>query len=520
MFAQSTAVLFGRPVSLDELSDAVSELHVGQRLEGKGDWMSGKGSLVVRSRSGENGAVAITPFHEPWPDSMGGKEQPDLFGAWAMHFFGWGTFPLCLARAAAFSQSNPERTNAVVDLHATFVRCNLSYVFGAGPDALVFPEDRDVRAELRVLAAIGRRLLKVPGAIAWFHPAGEVLRLRSEVLADLDAQASGDLRPGLWVSTRSHATSRKAVVETVGMGCFGRTPMSRPDHQLVVPRCDVTKEQLEAFLAKVSGIEELGRDEIPDGPVIGPGGLWQAASVESDNPPPRALVRWRLESDAASFVAPAEVSEEEARRWASHLEDHLGASGDVFHELVSDVIHLDVLRYPPAPGRPFHVLVTQGMSALPMTVPEGFEEVRHAELMIALPESWVLEGEESSEDRWFWPVRMLKFIARLPHLYETWIGSAHTIPNGDPAEPYAPNTKLCGAIIGAPESLPDSVIECDTAPGKKVFLYAVYPIHQDEMDFKLANGSDALMQKMADRKVSMVIDPERRSCLKKRFWVV
>jgi len=40
------------------------------------------------------------------------------------------------------------------------------------------------------------------------------------------------------------------------------------------------------------------------------------------------------------------------------------------------------------------------------------------------------------------------------------------------------------------------------------------------MNFKLKHGADALFGKMDARKVTEVIDPDRRSVLAKRFWIV
>lgn len=525
MFAQSTAILMDRRISLEELFDALSPLEGCQLLphdkEQTSDWMAGEGSVLVRSGSGSNGAISATVFHKAWPDRMGdAKTDVDLFGAWAMHFFGMGTFPLCLGRAAAYCPCGEKRGHAIREGHAAFVRCNLSYLFGADMDARVYPEDRNVGEELRALAALARCVLGLPGAVAWFHPAGEVLRLRDEVMTDLEAQAAGLLRPSLWVSRRVRTSGRSAVIETVGMSCLGSLPMNRPDHQLVFGPCDASREQLDRFLEQVSGMDSLGRDDVPEAPVLGPSGLWTPATAEADNPPPRPLVRWTLGAGEEEFAAPAELSEAEAQKWSSHLEEHLGESGCVFHELVSDVVHLDIHRFPPRPGRPFHVLVTQGMSALPMTTPEGAEKFRYAELMVALPEEWVLDGEQSADEPWYWPIRMIKFIARLPHVYDTWVGPGHTIPNGDPAEPYAQTTSSCCALIGSPVVLPESIRECALGPDKTVHLYAVYPILLDEMDYKLSNGADELFAKMEARKVSEVIDPGRRSCLKKRFWLI
>jgi hypothetical protein len=160
------------------------------------------------------------------------------------------------------------------------------------------------------------------------------------------------------------------------------------------------------------------------------------------------------------------------------------------------------------------------MSALPMTVPEGAEEHRFAELMMVLPREWPLDGDEADEERWYWPMRTLKLVARLPHLHTTWIGLGHTIPNGDPAEPYAEGTNLCCVIAGLPVSLAPELSQCELAEHKTVRLYALLPLFADEMQFKLEHGSEALFEKLDQRGVRELIDVKRRSVLAKRFWVV
>jgi hypothetical protein len=57
-------------------------------------------------------------------------------------------------------------------------------------------------------------------------------------------------------------------------------------------------------------------------------------------------------------------------------ETHLGEIHDVYHELISDLVHIDIHHVAPDDERPFHTLVTSGMSDLPMTVPEGVEALR------------------------------------------------------------------------------------------------------------------------------------------------
>ena len=519
MFLQTGVVLFERQVAFDAVAAVLSEnFPVVRQVEHPEDaayWLGGEGTVLVASGPGFNAGVAVEVFHRPWPDSMGDPERdPELFAAWSARCFGLVNFPYALARAAA-------QPTAPSSEHVAFVRLNLSYVFAGGEDAPVAPPDRDVRRELSALAGIAERICAMPGALSWFAPNGEVLVDATTARSSLLQQAAGDPMTELWISTRVIPAGNHLLVETVGMATLGQQPVCASDHQVLLPDLGLEMEHVVRFLREVSGAARLtGVEQLPIESVLGPGGRWSPEPAESDNPPPREMVRWVHESERGSSVSVAEMDDEEAERWSEHLHEHLGGEATVFHELLSDTIHLDVLVYAATDERPYHVLVTQGMSALPMTVPEGAEEHRFAELMLALPREWVMDGAEADEERWYWPMRTLKLVARLPHLHDTWIGLGHTIPNGHPAEPYAEHTKLCCVMAGPPMLLGDEFWKCQVAEGKTVRLYALLPLYADEMAFKLEQGSDALFEKLDERDVSELVDVKRRSVLAKRFWVV
>ncbi|MGL4370532.1 MAG: suppressor of fused domain protein, partial [Spirochaetota bacterium] len=139
-------------------------------------------------------------------------------------------------------------------------------------------------------------------------------------------------------------------------------------------------------------------------------------------------------------------------RITDHLNTHLGG-GMVFHEIVSERFHNDVHIVPPSDRYPFNILVTSGMSALPMNIPDGMadrDNWSHAELCLLLPPDWPLDTDSFSDERHYWPIRLLKDLARLPHDYSTWLGWGHTVPNGDPAAAYAEGTELSAAMIIPP----------------------------------------------------------------------
>jgi hypothetical protein len=169
----------------------------------------------------------------------------------------------------------------------------------------------------------------------------------------------------------------------------------------------------------------------------------------------------------------------------------------------------DVHVIPATEGRDSITLFTTGMSDRPMTVdPRAVGAPAYAELMMRLPKGWPL-GEDS------WPVRWLRRLARLPHEHATWLGWGHTIPNGDPAAPLAPGVPFTGFIIAPPTSLDeqDSVVR---TPDRSIAIYAIYPLHPDELAHKLAHGADALFELLDAAGVTDEVDPARPSVLATR----
>ncbi len=197
-----------------------------------------------------------------------------------------------------------------------------------------------------------------------------------------------------------------------------------------------------------------------------------------------------------------------------HVERHLGPIESVFHELVSEYVHLDVLVVEATEERPFHYLVTSGMSSRPMPA-GGEDEPERAELLIGLPADWPLDRESWEDERHYWPIRMLKTLARMPHEYGFALGHWHTVPNGDPPEPYGPGTKLCCAMLVPPRTTPDEFDGLETPDGLVQFM-ALWLLHRDEMEVKLQAGSEAIGRALFNAGVNEVVEADRRSVVKKK----
>lgn len=227
-----------------------------------------------------------------------------------------------------------------------------------------------------------------------------------------------------------------------------------------------------------------------------------------------------VHDDIRAYDEVAAIDADRVQLRDAHLARFVGDDWTVLHEIASVGIHLDVYVVPPKGDRDVYLLVTSGMSDRPMAMPPGAEDGRFAELMLALPPYWAgLELDDSadtadrgplSDERNYWPIRPLKGLARLPHDYETFLSWGHSIPNGDPAEPYAPGVPFTGALIGPPLGLDPDIFELQTPDGP-IFYYAVLPLTDAEMELKISTpeGGSLLIDRMIDEDLTMVVDPDR-----------
>ena len=193
-----------------------------------------------------------------------------------------------------------------------------------------------------------------------------------------------------------------------------------------------------------------------------------------------------------------------------HIQQYFGKFENVFHELVSPDIHVDICVVPPSEEREYYTLVTMGMGAHRMNVPEELAEYKleRAELVIALPPDWKLDEEPLKNERWYWPIGLLKVLARLPISNDTWLGFGHTM---DKESPFAEGTRLCAAILTGPQGVGDGGEICTLPSGEEINFYQVIPLYHNEMEYKMEHDADALLDKMNG--ISFVVEPDRQDAI-------
>lgn len=185
-------------------------------------------------------------------------------------------------------------------------------------------------------------------------------------------------------------------------------------------------------------------------------------------------------------------TEEEMNRVETYIQQNYGTYDNVFHELVSPDIHVDIAVIAPTAERNYYTLVTMGMGAHRMAVNKELkgQGLERAELLICLPPTWQVQN---SEEQWYWPLRWLKTLARLPGEYNTWLGWGHTVPAG---QPFAANTGFSGMLLISTAFFGRETGRCKMADGSHVNFYQLIPLYDEEMTYKLEHGTEGLLNRM------------------------
>ncbi len=185
----------------------------------------------------------------------------------------------------------------------------------------------------------------------------------------------------------------------------------------------------------------------------------------------------------------------------------------VFHEVLSDLVHIDVYIRKPNANQNFYVIYTTGMSDMPNNLPKELtkhKELLYNELFMFLPADWKFADagrqmtREEQEDAWI--INYIKFLARFPHEYNTWLAYGHTLPNGPQYAPLCDKTRMGGVVLS---QTGDELGGFEAKDGNMINLLMVIPAYQEEIEYKLKYGMDGLNEVFSKNKMPMVLDLNR-----------
>ncbi|MDD7739824.1 MAG: suppressor of fused domain protein [Fusicatenibacter sp.] len=206
---------------------------------------------------------------------------------------------------------------------------------------------------------------------------------------------------------------------------------------------------------------------------------------------------------------PELYSQEEQEQVEAYVGQAFGPFQEVFHEIYSQDIRVDVAVIPPASESDYYKLVTMGMGAHKMAVPEKFRlyGLDRAELVLFLPKEWKIK---SDEEIWRWPVQCLKACARWPVRNHEWVGIGQVIRPG-----YVPNTESArnefrGFLLQHAVTVPGVRSELELKEDVFVQFYQMIPLYEEEADLIQKTGDpNQILSRFDEKDRRYLIDGKR-----------
>lgn len=203
-------------------------------------------------------------------------------------------------------------------------------------------------------------------------------------------------------------------------------------------------------------------------------------------------------------------TEEELNEYEEHVSRCFGECKEVFHEIVSPDIHLDVILVPPSEEAQYYKLVTMGAGAYKMNVPPELSEyhLNYAEYVLYLPADWdVRSGDPIS----YWPLGLIKKIARMPLECDTWLGYGHTVYGNEDESPLADNTELNSILLLSSVGIDGELCDFQLGSGKIIRFYQIMALYQEELNYKIANNTETLLERFPDDEFPPIIRSDRKN---------
>ncbi|MDQ8011683.1 MAG: suppressor of fused domain protein [Flavobacterium nitrogenifigens] len=199
----------------------------------------------------------------------------------------------------------------------------------------------------------------------------------------------------------------------------------------------------------------------------------------------------------------------------NHLDHFFDENEDivVFDEIESEIIHRDIFFIKANQDRPYHILLSCGMSALPMNVPKDTESSEYVEIMILLPKEWNLEYASFSDEKNYWPIRIMKEIMMSPHENKTWFGFGHTFGYEEDDE-FAEGVGFNSVMLAHSMELSDAFTQIQLENEKVVDIYTLIPLYKEELEFKKKNGAYALLEHFDKFGIEEIVEIGRKNVCK------
>ena len=191
-------------------------------------------------------------------------------------------------------------------------------------------------------------------------------------------------------------------------------------------------------------------------------------------------------------------SSHEMQTVEDHIIKHFGSISRIIPVEESENLDLRIFVIEPTKERDFYTLITCGMGAYKMELPDDFKDtdLDRIELLMYLSPDWnmdlalskptgLITGETvtpifgSMYDEWNYPVKVLKNLAQAPVDNDSYFVMGNIM---DDEEPLSPSTNDTGGILISPAYISEEERICTLPDGEKVGFLQIMPIQSFEID--------------------------------------
>lgn len=181
-----------------------------------------------------------------------------------------------------------------------------------------------------------------------------------------------------------------------------------------------------------------------------------------------------------------------------HIIEHFGSISRTIPVKESENLNLRIYVIEPTKEKDFYTIVTCGMGAYKMELPDDFKDtdIDRIELLMYLSPAWNMDLALSKPtglitggtvtpifgsmyDEWNYPVKILKNLAQVPVNNDSYFVMGNIM---DDEEPLSPSTNDTGGILISPAYISEEGCVCTLPDGEKVRFLQVMPIQTYEID--------------------------------------
>jgi len=179
----------------------------------------------------------------------------------------------------------------------------------------------------------------------------------------------------------------------------------------------------------------------------------------------------------------------------------------IFHERESTIFHLDIYWVKPNDNINYNLLLTNGISSMPLETPnKSFS--KYIELCVLLPPDWISDNDWAQPEK-NWPLTLLPKLGRYPFQNNTWLGFGHTLETGG----KLPGTDFEGIMLLNSVSINNEFMNIKYGDNN-IKVLMIFPLYIEELNFARNNDSLKLLELIDKANINDVIDVNRKNVCK------